>query len=63
MSDIGEVISAALVLVVGAGVVAIMLGANASVVTDLMTSGVRLIVFVAIFAIFALIFLNLFRGR
>lgn len=63
MSDIGEVISAALVLVVGAGVVAIMAGANASVVTDLMTSGVRLIVFVAIFAIFALIFLNLFRGR
>jgi hypothetical protein len=63
MSDIGELISAALILVVGAGVIAIMAGANASVVTDLMTSGVKLIVYVAIIAIFALILLNLVGGR
>ncbi|MFC5133882.1 MULTISPECIES: hypothetical protein [Haloferacaceae] len=58
MTDIGEAISAALILVVGAGVLAIMAGADTSLVTNLMSSGITLIVYVAIFGIFALILLN-----
>jgi hypothetical protein len=59
MTDIGEVISAALILVVGAGVLAIMAGSDTSLVTNLMSSGITLIVYVGVFGIFALILLNI----
>ena len=59
MTDIGEAISAALILVVGAGVLAIMAGADTSLVTNLMSSGITLIVYVGVFVIFALILLNI----
>lgn len=62
MTDIGELLSAALILVVGAGVIAILAGANAAVVSDLITSGVTLIVYVGVVAILALVFLNIVRS-
>ncbi|WP_436348970.1 hypothetical protein [Natronorubrum sp. FCH18a] len=61
MSDIGEVLTAAMVLVVGGGVIAVMAGANATVVSDLMASGITLIVYVAVIAIFALVLINLVK--
>ncbi|TKX56306.1 hypothetical protein EXE44_15520 [Halorubrum sp. SS7] len=61
MTDIGEAISAALILVVGAGVLAIMAGADTSLVTNLMSSGITLIVYVGVFGIFALILLNIVK--
>lgn len=59
MTDIGEAISAALIFVVGAGVLAIMAGADASLVTNLMSSGITLIVYVAIFGFFALVLIKM----
>jgi len=59
MTDIGEAISAALILVVGAGVLAIMAGADTSLVTNLMSSGITLIVYVGVFGILALILVNI----
>lgn len=59
MSDIGDAISAVLILIVGGGVIAIMAGADASIVSGLMTSGVTLVVYVAVFAFLALTLISI----
>lgn len=60
--QIGEILSAALILVVGIGVISIMGGADPSLVGDLMRRGIVLIVYVAVAAIIFIVILQLVQG-
>lgn len=62
VDQIGEALTAALLLVVGIGVISIMGGADPSLVSDLMRRGIVLIVYVAVAVIIAVVVLQLVRG-
>ncbi|WP_335999954.1 hypothetical protein [Halorientalis halophila] len=61
-ADIGELIVAGVMLIVGVGVIAILNGANASTVTGLMESGITLVVYVGVLAIIAITLLSIVGG-